>query len=53
VVPSIEIVGSRVANWDIRLVDTVADNASSGLFVLGNTPQKSSSAWICATAPCR
>ncbi len=40
VVPAIEIVGSRVANWDIRLVDTVADNASSGLFVLGNTPQK-------------
>lgn len=40
VIPAIEIVGSRVANWDIRLVDTVADNASSGLFVLGNTPQK-------------
>lgn len=40
VVPAIEIVGSRVANWDIRLVDTVADNASSGLFVLGNMPQK-------------
>ena len=37
-VVSIEIVGSRVANWDIRLVDTVADNASSGMFVLGNTP---------------
>jgi len=39
-VVAIEIVGSRVANWDIRLVDTVADNASSGLFVLGNTPYR-------------
>jgi 2-keto-4-pentenoate hydratase len=38
-VVAIEIVGSRVANWDITLVDTIADNASSGLFVLGNTPQ--------------
>ena len=37
---SIEIVGSRIQNWDIRLVDTVADNASSGLFVLGNTPYR-------------
>lgn len=32
---SIEIVDSRIANWDIGIIDTVADNASSGLFVLG------------------
>jgi 2-keto-4-pentenoate hydratase len=40
VVPAIEIVGSRIASWNIRIQDTIADNASSGLFVLGNEPRR-------------
>src|SRR3546814_16675129 len=40
VVPAIEVVDSRIANWDIRILDTIADNASSGLFVLGAVPRK-------------
>jgi 2-keto-4-pentenoate hydratase len=39
-VPAIEIVGSRIANWNIKIQDTIADNASSGLIVLGNEPKK-------------
>lgn len=32
---AIEIVDSRIENWDIRIADTIADNASAGLYVLG------------------
>jgi 2-keto-4-pentenoate hydratase len=36
VVAAFEIVDSRVADWKIKLPDTIADNASSGCYVLGS-----------------
>lgn len=36
VVPTLEIIDSRISDWKIKLVDTVADNGSSARVVLGD-----------------
>lgn len=37
ILPAIEILDSRLIDWKLRIVDTIADNACSGLFRLGET----------------
>ena len=41
VVPAIEIVDSRIKDWQIKLVDTIADNGSSARFVVGSCMRRS------------
>jgi len=46
----IEIVASRIADWRIKLVDTIADNASYGGFTLGRWDGKMRDADLAALA---
>ena len=52
VMAAIEIVDSRIADWKISFADTVADNGSSALFVLGTArkPLAGLDLWTCGMA---
>jgi 2-keto-4-pentenoate hydratase len=37
--PAFEVVGSRIAGWDVKLSDFVADNSAASMIVLGSRPR--------------
>jgi 2-keto-4-pentenoate hydratase len=49
-VTSLEIIDSRIADWRIKLADTIADNASSGALVLGSEHIRIDAQDLAATA---
>jgi len=49
VLPALEIIDSRIADWKITLPDTIADNASSGAVVLGSRPVRPDSVDLALT----
>ncbi len=48
VMPAIEIIDSRIKDWKIKLEDTVADNASCALFVIGSRKTPIDNLDLCA-----